>query len=875
MAQGDIFSQFNQHFGSSRNFMQQGKAAGRGNGSVMYDMKKLLDAETGILRAKERMYAIDLKSNNLFKQINKSMKGVMKENENYLKAKQKTLKIEKDLKKIQDAIAKENNKGRNRNKDKVDMLGKQSKEHEYQLSLAKMQTAQMKKILPMGGKFASVMGVASKSAGVMSGVLTNIHGLFDLILAPIKLMGSLLLKPFNTFLEMQNITGNLAADIGLTSKETYKMKDGFADLAIGAMKFGGSMQDVATSMKVFSEETGKNRMMDRATIEGLTKLAYSTGLGIEGATHLAAMFDNMGVSLESAIKFTEDARGVAARYNLNSTKLLQNMGAFAKQLNGYEFKNGIKGLTAVAAQAQSLRYDLGGIKNMADKLFDPEGAIEAAAKLQTLGGRFAQMGDPFNLMQMAQSAPEEFAKQMMQVTKGMAKKGADGKFFITPADRKMIQEAADAMGEDANNLINAAVEQGKLADKMAANPLLKKGLFSDEDMQAIGNLTTMKNGKYVITMPNGMEQLLSNIPSKSEFDKILAERKASEDSAIERKNWMERLGLIIDKFMMAFTTPFTKLEGIFKNSNLMDKIEALGTSIADKIVPWIGDMFSPNGQIFKVIDGIGQSLGKVIDDVKNFFSNSNKPFLQTLADGLGMLFSKIIDQVLPYIKYGFGGILKSLSGLPLVGDSLGAKGDEMMLSAAKGNGAITGLMGGEQGRQQKLNEFRDDAQKTATNLSAGQIIGAATVGVISALLAPFTMGGSLAVGAAATGAILTGEKAYNYATADSQVNQRVASVQDGVVTSSGQVIKYPKGELLSIMSPTQNMSEGIGTGGGTLELTGTIRLETPSGSANLTIDDFKRAGIHLIANAIGHEQDKSSRGYGLNDSTDIKTNLAI
>ena len=64
----------------------------------------------------------------------------------------------------------------------------------------------------------------------------------------------------------------------------------------------------------------------------------------------------------------------------------------------YVFNGGIKGLRTMAADAVRLKLDIEGIAGLADKVMRPEGAVETAALLTTMGGEFAKLGDPFQLM---------------------------------------------------------------------------------------------------------------------------------------------------------------------------------------------------------------------------------------------------------------------------------------------------------------------------------------------------------------------------------------------------------------------------------------------------------------------------------------------
>lgn len=923
MAQGDLFSGLNRMRNMGRgpaNFQQAANANGIDPGRQLRDLQSLLNVEMQIGKVKKKNRDIDFATNGLIKGMAKMMKKSYEQNEAFLKNKKAVRNIEKDLLKAQKQLSKEQSKGVRKNQDLVDYLEAQTKEMEYQARFDRIRNQQMKRMLPMGGKLSGIMGAIGKGGRALNGtlqtvgsVLDGIGGLFDLILAPIKLIGSLLARPYNLFLQIQSITGNLAADIGLTSKETYKLKNDFAGLAIEALRFGGSMEDVATIMATFSNETNRNRMFDKESIGRIIELAYATGLGVEGASEMAASFENIGLSLEKTVDISDKARQLAAKFNLNSTKALQTLNNFVKQFQGYDFKNGITGLNKMVAQAQSLRFDLTSMKSIADKIFEPEGAIEAAAQLQVLGGKFAEMADPFQLMYAAQNAPELLAENLMKVTKGMAKRGKDGIFTISPMDRKIISEAANSLGMNADNLINAAIEQGKMADKLSANKFLRSGLFSEDDRMAISNLMRFDDKKkgYVIRMPDGFERLVSEIPSGNEFKRILDERKKNEEAAIERKNWAERLNLLIEKFMIGFTKPFQKIEGIFKNSNLMDKIEGLGTTIAEKMIPFIEDIFKPDGKVYQFIDSFAVTFGKVMDEVKAIF-NGEGTLLQQLGLGLKTLFEKVVSEIVPYIQIAFGKLFEAVGNalpewVPGKGSMINSGiqmqvGDDSNSRQAQISKNIFG-----ETDQSLVQKQIDGAIKSA---GSGTMLGNLTSGIFYSLASGISgfagffdkdikkqsdywgdkatanlkdvFGSNDNLRAFGERYMKAGDEAFlrDYGLKNintyikPEMNQQETHVKDGVVTSSGKVIKYPKGELLGILSPQQNI-ESSGPSVHSMVLSGTIKLETPAGNTTLTLEDFKKAGIHLIASAIGHEQDKTEKGYGLNDSKDIKTTLAL
>ena len=130
---------------------------------------------------------------------------------------------------------------------------------------------------------------------------------------------------------------------------------------------------------------------------------------------MVAEFDNVGYSLGTTLKVAQKGRNEAARFNINQTKLLQTTTEVIKGLTGSGFGRSVEGLTKLAAKAESLRFNLAeSIKSFKDAFFSPEKAVEAAAKIQVLGGEFAQMfGDPFQLMYDSMNNADGMAEKLI------------------------------------------------------------------------------------------------------------------------------------------------------------------------------------------------------------------------------------------------------------------------------------------------------------------------------------------------------------------------------------------------------------------------------------------------------------------------------
>jgi hypothetical protein len=608
----------------------------------------------------------------------------MVEDANNLKDAKKNLKKSaEEIKKLDEVANKLEQKG---NKLAADMVKKKKAQLELEKEIAEVnvETANTAKSR-LGGAMAGMAGIG-KTIGTQFGFVGSIFSgilgtawnlgkaLFDIIL-PIE-------KAWKMFLEMQKVVGGVAADIGLTYKEYRTLLSQMPTLYNEIIGYGGKIEDIGKIIAGFSNETGKNRLFSKEEITDIVKLGYSTGLGVEGVTNMVAEFDNLGISLGTTLKTAEKGRQVAAKFNINQTKLLKTTTDVVKNLTGTAFGRSVEDLTKLAAKAESLRFNLAeSISSFKDAFFSPEKAVEAAARIQVLGGEMAQQfGDPFTLMYDSMNNADGMAEKLIKSAKDLAVKNKNGEFIIPPAQRQILREQAEALGQNYDQIVNAAIEQAKVGDKMIA--LTKSGAsltgFDEDQKQQLSNLMTLnKDGQYEIKMPNGVSKLVSSITGEDQLKGILAQRQASQTAAENRLTLQERLNIVLDRFAIGLTPLFEKLNGFLEDEGTLKKIEDLGKGIADKLIPFINELFTPGGRLDKGIRYLLDNFNGFLTEVKTIMDGKG-----SFWDKIKGIFSSFVDfatkTILPYVQYVFGNIFTALKDVPGIGDALNTAGEQLI-----------------------------------------------------------------------------------------------------------------------------------------------------------------------------------------------------
>jgi hypothetical protein len=291
-----------------------------------------------------------------------------------------------------------------------------------------------------------------------------------------------------------------ALQIGLSVGRSEMFSKEFKFAAANVAKFGGEVNDVQEIYKDFADNSGRVRILGADEVENIYKLGAAANMIGDEASTLFEAFELMGVSNLEATERMEQLIEDSQKVGLNSSKVVKTMAQNMKTMQTYSFANGVKGMTEMSKLAVKMRLDVSDMLGMADKFYEPEGAIEAAANLQMLGGDIAKaFGDPFETMYLARNKPEELAKRLQDMTENMMQFNEEtNQYEFPPEVRMQLKAAGDQLGIDVSKMTEMAMQTSKLKDvKIKLN---MSGNITDEDMkEGIANLARIdKNGDFVV-----------------------------------------------------------------------------------------------------------------------------------------------------------------------------------------------------------------------------------------------------------------------------------------------------------------------------------------------------------------------------------------
>jgi hypothetical protein len=141
---------------------------------------------------------------------------------------------------------------------------------------------------------------------------------------------------------------------------------------------------------------------------------------------------------------------------------------------------------------------------IADKVFNPEGAIDLVANLQVLGGAIGDFNDPLKLMYDATNNVEGLQDALIKASGSLATYNQEqGRFEVTGINLRKAKEMANALGismGELNKISIAAAERTQATTALMATGLVMK----DEDREFLTNLSRMDGGEMKIMVPKSL-----------------------------------------------------------------------------------------------------------------------------------------------------------------------------------------------------------------------------------------------------------------------------------------------------------------------------------------------------------------------------------
>lgn len=510
---------------------------------------------------------------------------------------------------------------------------------EKELGLLKQQNDALVESAKQANLMSAGFGSAIGFLGKVPGLITKGFGM---------------LKNTGVF-EMDKEIRNAVRSMAGGKKEYNGMLNTITEAANTTTMWGVGVKDLAIMQRGYSEEIGKSVALTESGFKAMAGIVEGTGLGREFAVQIAGGMDKFNMSATQTGKLVENTMNIAGKMGVNGAAAMKSLQSNLKLAQRFNFKNGIAGLAKLTVEATRLKLDLNSIAGLADKVFRPEGAIETAAKLTTMGGEFAKLGDPMQLMFKARNDFAGFSKDIGKATAEFVEFNKENGTYEMKgglaADR--MREISQITGIEVEKLQEMAVAQKKMND---AQVQLKGGTFDKDDAETIASLSEFdeKTGKFKISL-NGVYKNLNDL-RQTDLKSIVKEKEKLEQRAKDARTFDETLQDLILLFKQQLL-PFAQ-----------ELKDGLGTPIQDMVAQWKKEGF------FKTLKEFVTGAAKIAVHLGKFIL------------GLGDFIKGVVN------IFGVKGVIYAGLTLALAGKAITWISNGMLL--AKGFNIGTGGMGG-------------------------------------------------------------------------------------------------------------------------------------------------------------------------------------
>ena len=329
-------------------------------------------------------------------------------------------------------------------------------------------------------------------------------------------------------LELDDITRKTAGNLGMSGNAFHSMKMATEEARQSAIKWNQPLDYAVHAIKSYNEETGRLVQLTTQQYDQIAQVSLQTGMAAEEVATMAGQMEAFGMGATQAVQMIADIQSMSEQMGVNAGKVIKKVQQNLGLLNKMNFRGGIQAMTKMAAFSEKFKISMESIAGVSEKVFRPEGAVEAAAQLQMMGGSLAQLGDPFQLMYQARNAPEELMKSITKAASASATFNKEtGEFQMSAHELDRMREAASALGMDYSELVQTAKQASKMEymEKFLPSGMDKK----DKDM-ILGMAQMTKDGPKVSFFDGG-KQVFKKLDALTASDRKLITKQAADDEA--------------------------------------------------------------------------------------------------------------------------------------------------------------------------------------------------------------------------------------------------------------------------------------------------------------------------------------------------------
>lgn len=335
-----------------------------------------------------------------------------------------------------------------------------------------------------------------------------------------------------------NLRNELNSQIGIAGELSRDYRSEIFEALPGVVSMGYGFEDLKKTIITTMQETGRFSMMNSATMKQMATTSRAFVGDLEDMGRIFRNFEMVGVGAQNALETIDKVGKSSLTLGLQSRKVVEDTQKNLSKINEYGFQNGIQGLSRMVQKSIEFRMNMESVTQIADKVFDPEGAVDLAANLQAIGGAIGDFNDPLKLMYMATNNVEGLQDALIGVAGSLATYNEEqGRFEITGVNLRKAKAMAKELGISYNELANGAIAAAERSS--AASALLSSGLnISDKNKEFLTNISRMEGGKMVIDIPESLGKKLGITETRVALEDL---SQGQANAILENQKYFEKL----------------------------------------------------------------------------------------------------------------------------------------------------------------------------------------------------------------------------------------------------------------------------------------------------------------------------------------------
>ena len=535
------------------------------------------------------------------------------------------------------------------------------------------------------------------------------------------------------FYSLEKGASSLNAELLLSRNRISEFKVTIADTLPLVAKLGGDYTETMKVIKGSIDAMGRNVIFEPEIYEKL--FAAQTLIGKEAST-MITNFGEAGIMASKIGNNLEKSLDYIRTVGVNAKSVMGNVVDNTEMLNRFSFQEGVLGFTKMAAQASILKVNMTTISNIADKVFEPEGAIDMAAAFQRLGVFVGDLADPFMLMNKSLNDPEGLIMSVAKAGEKFTQFNEEaGRFEINPSAMNQMSKMADAVGMNAAEFKKMSLNLAEFNAR--ASEIDIKFNLTDEQKMFVANLAyldTDNEYKIKVTDEKTGESIATAV-------KDLTEKQISQLNELSKQEPKTLEELTRDSMDIVATIAsdvgaikYKLLFGAVSEQSIMGRVqEGIRTGAGDvgdiiyKGVPrgetareTIRGVVNPVANMYKGED-FGANMEKIMQAVGKYLIDIPKNISQGIKDSkeLGTMFGTGygLEALLDNSNKMFGDITGNMEKIFNIQSAAKIEGGEQMKNLEKD---IKGV-------QDSLNNPKDLNNKLTINLNVKQTNNAGAV----------------------------------------------------------------------------------------------------------------------------------------------------